>query len=42
MMLDRMDEVEAKKAYHRPNLDEDEEYLAVYKNQPLGATLNGS
>ena len=42
MMLDRMDEVQAKKEDQRPNLDEDEEYLAVFKNQGLGTTLNGS
>ena len=42
MMLDRMDEVQAKKEDQRPNFDEDEEYLAVFKNQGLGTTLNGS
>lgn len=42
MMLDRMDEVQGKKDSLRPHLQEDEEYLDVFKNQGLGNTLNGS
>ena len=42
MMLDRMDEVQEKREGQRPQSEEDENYLAVFKNKDLGSTLNGS
>lgn len=43
MMLDRMDEVQARKDGDIPQYeDEDETYQAVFKNKDLGSTLNGS
>jgi len=42
-MLDRIDEVHAanSKSMH-PNIDEDEEYIAEFKNKSLGKSLTGS